>query len=87
MPCLCAAARLGYLNRVVKGLVEGQRSARDHLPEGLALDVLHRDERLALLCLIDLVDMRDVGVAELRGGLGFAIETSLVVFGGKGVCG
>src|SRR5689334_5355202 len=50
--------------------------------EGLAVEELHRDERVALM-LVDLVDRADVGMIQGRRGLGLALEAAecLGIFG------
>src|ERR1700759_4891156 len=48
----------------------GEGGAKQHLLQRFALNQLHRDEGRAL-CNIHLVDGRDVGVIEARGGLRF----------------
>ncbi len=57
-------------------------AAGDGVLEGLALEVLHRDEGLAV-GVADFVDGADVGVVEGGGGFGFAAET----FEGLGIAG
>ncbi len=53
-----------------------RRSAADDLAERLAIDVLHRDERLSLV-LADIVDGDDVGMGQTRRGAGFPGEPLL----------
>ena len=75
MPCLCAKARplqisidqLDALPRVER------RPAPDQLGQRLARDVLHGDERLAVV-LADVVDGDDVGVLQPRRQPRLALE-------------
>ena len=65
--------RVGELDGEVERIVQGKGALPNPRLEGLALDVLHGDERLAV-ALADLVDLADVGVIERSGGARFAKE-------------
>ena len=58
---------------------ERQRPGRDVLGERLALDVLHRDEELAVGGAAEVEERDDVRVAELADGAGFVEEAALGV--------
>ena len=75
MPRACAARhRVGEVDHVVELLLQLERRADlDHAVEGVALDVLHRDERLAGV-LAGVVDADDVGVGQLAGDADFPLE-------------
>src|SRR6185295_7946967 len=61
------------LNRVLERLIEREGSLLQLLLERIALQILHNEERCAVL-LADVVQWTDVGVIELRDRAGLAIE-------------
>lgn len=63
----------GFISFDVDGPVDGKRSVRYHLTEAPSPDILHRDERPALV-LIYLMDRADVRVVKRRRGLRLAQE-------------
>jgi hypothetical protein len=63
--------RLGELGGEVDNLTDGQQIAGGGDLQRLALDVLHDDERAAVV-VADLVDLADVRMVERRGGQRFA---------------
>ena len=65
---------LGDLLRDFNDLLELQWPLFDFLGDGLPIDVLHGDERLAVV-LIDLVDGGDIGMTQL--GRCFGSKSSL----------
>ena len=73
-----AGVRGGHRVRQVDHVVELRLqfegvAALDHLVEGVALDVFHRDERLPGV-LAGVVDADDVGVRQLAGDAHLALE-------------
>jgi hypothetical protein len=66
--------RVGNLHGQLQQGFELQWLASDEMPECLALQQLHGDERLVLM-FADFVDRADVRVVERRGSLGFALKT------------
>ncbi|MEK7408746.1 MAG: hypothetical protein AAB225_27080 [Acidobacteriota bacterium] len=64
---------VGNLDGCVQEFVRAKGLVGNSLPEGLAFEELHDDERLALE-LVDAVDGADVGVVQRRGGAGLALE-------------
>jgi hypothetical protein len=73
--------RVGDLNGDVKQFLQFHGFFVEALLKGLAFQLLHDDERMAVV-ILDVMNDADVGVIQLRGGAGFALETlqSLVVF-------
>ena len=65
--------RIAHLNPEVQKCFGLERSGSDKLLERLALQQLHRHERLALE-LTNVVNRADVGVVERGSRLGFAAE-------------
>jgi hypothetical protein len=63
----------GDLNPEIDDFVRLQPLAVNALPEGLALEQLHRNE-VPPLVLIDVVDRTDIGMIQRRGGARFALE-------------
>ena len=66
----------GYFNRVM----ERQHPPFDPLLQGLAFEVFHADEHLAIGGLVDVVDDADVVVLQRGGGLGL-VDKPLFCFG------
>ena len=54
---------------------DGQRAVRNQVTEIFALDVLHGDEGCAILGLIEIENLDDVGVMKLGSGERLAAET------------
>jgi hypothetical protein len=51
------------------------------LGQRLARDVFHGDEGSALARLVNLIDVRDVRMAQLRSRLSFPVESCLITVG------
>jgi hypothetical protein len=68
----------GNLRRILQGLVDPQAPAGDQTVEGLAGDVLHRDEVRRFTVFgdgrVDVVDVKDIGVIQRGSGSGFLDE-------------
>ncbi|MEZ4432047.1 MAG: hypothetical protein R3F65_06495 [bacterium] len=79
------AGAVGLVERVedlvgdAHGRRERERAGGDVLGEGLAFDVLHRDEELAVGRAPEVEEGDDVGVAELADRAGFVEEAALGV--------
>jgi hypothetical protein len=70
---VCGAERFSALDAEGDQLVDRNRRATRASAEGLALDVLHRDE-VEAVGLVHRVDGDDVGVIQHRGEAGFLTE-------------
>ena len=64
----------GNLDRDVQRGLQGGRLRLQQVPERLPLDVLHRDERMAVGGLAEGVHHADVGMTERRGGPRLLLE-------------
>ena len=65
---------IGNLDSQIEQRLGFQRLASDHVFQGLAIEELHGDERLAFP-LTDFIDRADVRMTQSRGGLRFVLET------------
>ena len=65
--------RVGDFNGECDQRLIVERAAHDHVLQRQAIQILHRDETLALV-FADFVDGADIGMVEGGGGAGFATE-------------
>ncbi len=70
---VCRLESLGHLNGGREGLGELEGAFGDPLAQRPAFEEGHDDEG-ASIDLVDFVDRADVGVVELGGSFGFALE-------------
>ncbi len=70
---------LGDLNEQRDGLIDGDRSLRYTLRQGLTFDQLHDDELLPVV-LLQSIERGDVRVIELRKEPGFSLEAIQAFF-------
>jgi len=74
MPIVRLGQGLGNLSSVADGLFERQRSFRETLLQGFALDQFHHQKVHSVL-VTDIVQGADVRVRQLRDRFGFAFQS------------
>jgi len=70
---VCSVQGVGDLDAEIKDDFDLHRLARDHVPEGLPLQILHDNEGPPVV-LTNLVDCADVRVVQCRGSTSFAAK-------------
>jgi hypothetical protein len=75
-PAVRGLQRLGDLRAIADDRGQRQRPATEQVTEGLTLDELH-DQKVGTLMVSDVEERADVGMVELRDGLGLTLEARL----------